>query len=237
MPKNITVGLNVGVISVAGLSATGRVKRNLSFAHMKNAVKRCKALIDLEQDSSQQSFGDNFEDYRAEWLSALMSGAASGEAYVNELIDRMGCNPDDVRWKMKALREKTKIFLKVERDLAFNLGRAESKKMQMVLNVRHAIMHFKPFFDDQNQISKELENELPILASCKLVDDGAPFFPMRCISSAYAIWATQCVLGFIHIVDEAVSEERYSKHFGVLEAELSAIQNYLPVGWAFSPHI
>ena len=219
VPKIMVPGS--GSFSVSGSDLRTGIKRNLSLPHMKNAVKRCKELNALEKRSDSHNFGEHFEDYRAEWLSAVTSCAASAEAYVNELIDRMRSDPNDSRWGNKSLLDKTKIFLKSECNTTFDKGLSKSRNMKVVLCLRNAIMHFKPYYDDENAKSAELENALPNLVGCKLVDVGSPFFPMRCVSSDYAIWATRAALCFVQYVDELVSERRYPKHFAALEMELA----------------
>ena len=226
MSKNTIIGLGVGSYSASGPDMTGRVKRNLSLPHMKNAVSRCISLFELQANSASHNFADHFESYRSEWLSSVMSSAASGEAYVNEMIDRLGSDPDNDNWKKEPAHKKAKKFLMEGRQIKFDLGWRETKNFGQVLEVRNAIMHFKPKFDDENERSKGFEKDLPDLRQNSLVDKEAPFFPMRCISFEYSRWAVFSALDFIRTLDEKTGEGRYAKHFGVLEGQLGGLEGH-----------
>lgn len=195
-----------------------RVKRTLALAHIKNAAKRSDELARLEQEHKDEAFGPVLEDLTSEWLSAIISSAAGMEAYVNELIDGQGQDPGDPIWGRRSPTRKAKCFVSnvFSRDL--DIGSEPFQSAQAVHDLRNKIMHFRPYFDDQNETSQELERTLPNLETCFLVDEGAPFFPVRCVSSAYSNWAVVSALSFIKEVDRVVGEDRFNKHFrGVAE--------------------
>lgn len=226
MAKNKIMGLGAGKFSISGSDASiGSIKRNLSIPHARNAVKRCISLWELQRDASTHTFSEHFEDYRSEWLSVLMSSAASGEAFVNEMIVRLGGDPDDPRWKKEPAHKKAKKYLKREFQKSLNLDEPAFKDFVKVISVRNAIMHFKPKYDDDNKTSSDLEMALPSLAQCPLLDDGAPFFPMRCVSFEFASWAVGSTLEFVRCLNELTDEGQYKKHFAKLESELAELED------------
>ena len=161
-----------------------------------------------------------FGEMQSEWLSCTMSAAAGAEAFLNELLDGKGFDPDDHTWAKGKLTKRSKNFFKFGLKINLSIGTPVYQDLNVLCEFRHAILHFKAYFDDENELSRKLEEQAPSLKECYLIRGQAPFFAMRCVSSEYAIWSVKAALAFIEELDRVSGNHSYAPNFAGLAQEI-----------------
>lgn len=158
--------------------------------------------------------------HRAHVMNAILSSVAFAEAAVNELYqDASDCHHSYVSeldqrhilllsdyWNMTEIQNKSHISLLDKFQLAllfcdkevFDKGANPYQDVQMVVNLRNAIVHFKPesiSASDDHRLSTKLKNKFP--ENQLMRESGNPYFPDKCLGFGCALWAWKSTENFV----------------------------------------
>lgn len=196
------------------------------MAHLTNAARRTVELARLERENSGASFGPGlFEDLRSEWLSATVSSAFGAEAFFNEFAASKGRDPDGEAWRTGSLGKRAERLLADICDRS-QVSSKVKQNIDNLQNLRDAIVHYKT--DDAYRYPKTRGGlrfvEQLGLRKNPLVDTTADFFPIRCVSSAYARWSIEAALDYIDEVLRLSTNLGFDRHLRKLRDLLTDIE-------------
>lgn len=193
------------------VQATGQVIANFAWQHLKAATIFRDHVIALENEHVNDEFGAFFEEIRSFASACFMSSAASLEALINELfIAHNGAlrsqinNFEDEFWgrngiERKPILEKYKLALQMLNATPLDEHTSPFKDVWGLIELRNALVHYKPTWDTDRQrrvsLIEVLNGRFPL---SPLLDAGADFISMKCMSAGCARWAVNTTLSFMH---------------------------------------
>jgi len=192
------------------LEATGRVIANFAWQHLKAAATFRDHVVGIESQNAGKPFGPFFEDVRSYGSACIMSAAASLEALVNEFF----INPDGplrcmmgdfesefwgrggIEWKPPL--DKYQVALKMLGRPQFDELAPPFRDTWALLELRNALVHYKPTWDPDRKRKVEL---VEVLAGkyhlSPFPDSGADFVTMKSMSAGCARWVISTSLMFM----------------------------------------
>lgn len=198
-----------GTLSITAY-ATGRVIANFAWQHLKAASTFRDHVVDLEHANSGQEFGAFFENIRTYASGCIMSAAASLEALINELF----ITPDGplrqrlpdfeaefwgrggIEWKPPL--EKYQIALDMLGHARLNEHEPIYRNAWALVELRNALVHYKPTWDPDRQRKVELVEVLSgTYPTSPFLDGGADFVTMKSMSAGCASWVISTTVAFM----------------------------------------
>lgn len=192
------------------VEATGRVIANFAWQHLKAAATFRDRVVAFESQNANQPFGSFFEDIRSYGSACIMSAAASLEALVNECfitpegpLRRKLSNFESEFWgrggiEWKPPLEKYQVALDMLGQPRFYEPALPFRDAWALVELRNALVHYKPTWDPDRQRKVEL---LEILAGkydlSPFPDSGADFVTMRSMSAGGMRWVISTVVNFV----------------------------------------
>jgi hypothetical protein len=172
-------------------------------------------VIALEGEHVGQPLGAFFEEIRSYASGCLLSAAASLEALINELYIAHNCRLrtqfadfESEFWGENGIERKRilkKYQLALEMLGAAHLDQhcAPYRDAWALLELRNALVHFKPTWDPEHQRRVELVDVLAGRFSLSPFPDvGADFISAKCMSGGCAQWAVATTFALIHEFDQ-----------------------------------
>ena len=170
------------------------------------AARFSRRVAELEESNRSQEFGSFWEEILHNSIASIMCCSSSLEAYANELFfDRGTVFPKfstpllDNLWETyerKTTLEKFEFALLLSEKPSIDKGSTPYRDVQIVVELRNALVHFKPEWDTQAdrhlKLSKKLENKF----------DPSPFlndkliFPRRWATHGCTSWGVHSCLKF-----------------------------------------
>ncbi len=203
----------VAVVNVQ-VHANARVIANFAWQHLKAASTFRDQVLALEAANSGRAFGVFFEDIRSYGSACIMSTAASLEALVNEFF----INPEGplrrqlkdfdtdfsgrggIEWK--APLEKYQVALDMLGQARMNQQSPSFRNAWALLDLRNALVHYKPTWDPDRQRKVELVDVLfGQYELSTFPDAGADFVTMRTMSGGCMNWVIAAALAFLRDFD------------------------------------
>ncbi len=196
-----------------GFSASVSIKSNFSGPHLSSAALFSWKVGDIEDQHKDDEFGSFFEEIRSYSMACVISSVASLEAYANEIfIDHKEYFPEiDERivvkfWELyeqKSILDKYSFVLFLKDKGEFNKGESPYQDIAALIKLRNALVHFKPEWDDQQNIHKTVASKLlGRFEPTKFMGLLEPLFPKRWSSSGCTKWAVRSVIDFVTVFDE-----------------------------------
>jgi hypothetical protein len=190
--------------------ATGRVIANFAWQHMKAATTFRDRVVALEALNVDQSFGSFFEDIRSYGSACIMSAAASIEALINEFfitpegpLRKMLGDFESEFWgrggiEWKSPLEKYQIALDMLGCPKFDEHTPPYPDVWALIELRNALVHYKPTWDPDRQRKIELVEVLvDKYALSPFPDAGADFVTMRSMSAGCMRWVILTAIQFL----------------------------------------
>ncbi len=194
------------------------IKNNLSKFHLKTAqlfADRCKLVED--EDSALEWPQPRYEELKSYASASIMMSVASLEASINELfleaIDRSKNSLEPLSaaqmtllaelWKAtdrsNAL-SKYQIVLTACGKSPFETGKPPFKEAKLLTDLRNALVHFKPEWDDELKEHRKLEAKLKGRFNNNRLSEQATgrmtWFPNKCLGAGAARWAITTTIEF-----------------------------------------
>lgn len=186
------------------LIATARSQRRFAVQHLLSASLFSRQVGELERANMGQEFGPFFEQILANASACVFACIASLEAYANEFyIDREVNFPhlqSDVAerfWQLfgqKPILEKFELALLLKNQPVLDRGKNPTQDIKALVNLRNALTHFRPEWEDEKQAHQTLSNQLQgkFKPSQFLPDEGT-IFPLQWACHSCTTWAvTSC---------------------------------------------
>jgi hypothetical protein len=208
-------GESIGFVratEAAGLtvSATARVISNFAWQHMKAASIFRDHVVRLEIKHRDESFSSFFEEIRSYGSGCIMSVAASIEALINELfitpegpLRRQIADFESEFWgrngiEFKQPLEKYQLALSMLGKPKFDTSVAPYKDAWVLVELRNALVHYKPTWDPDRQRKVEMVELLGgKYQTSPFVDAGADFVTMKSMCSGCMNWAIATAVAFL----------------------------------------
>ena len=147
-------------------SVSTSVKSNFSVPHLFSAALFSRHVAELEENHKNDEFGVFFEEIRSYSMACVISSIASLEAYANEIfIDHTKYFPEIKErivikfWELyeqKSILDKFAFALFVKDKGNFKKGASPYQDIDALIKLRNALVHFKPEWDDQQNIHQKV---------------------------------------------------------------------------------
>lgn len=215
--KMTSIHSSSGVLeaSAATVNLTGRVITAFAWQHLKAATIFRDHASNLEVMHEAQPLGAFFEEMRSYVSACVMSATACLEAFINEIFmaphyalrskfvhferefwGKNGIEGRSILAKYKTALHKLGMPPVDEKSQAF-------KDAWGLIELRNALIHFKPTWDPDRRRKVELVQILnDRYMTSPFVDEGADFITMKSMSAGCARWAVNTVLAFLHAFDD-----------------------------------
>jgi len=216
---NSVPALTIGDVTTMKLPAiqfqgTATVIANFAWQHLKAATIFRDHLIKLEAEYADQPFRSFFEEIRSYGSACIMSSAASLEALINELFiahntplrAKVGNFESDFwgRWgiERKKILEKYQTALKMLDAPQLDQHSAPYRDAWALIELRNALVHYKPTWDPERNRSVELAEVLKDkFALSPFPGATTDFVSERCMSAGCAKWAVASCVALINEFD------------------------------------
>ncbi len=206
-----------------GHPATARIKTNFAVQHMLAAARFSRLSAGVESSQVTESSDIDFDELTSYVTATILTSAAGLEANINELfIDahrffseytegnsqylwellwgKVECKPTLQKYELAFWLKK---HARMSADQASPLY-ASLRSAKTLIDVRNALLHFKPQWDDEEKSHRALADRL-LEANIETRDSGGSMtiFPTAFMTGQMARWAVLTNLDFI----EAFSRE------------------------------
>jgi hypothetical protein len=212
----------------ARAGTSGRVIANFALQHLKAAVTFRDHVAAIETRSLHEPLGPFFDDVRSYGSACFMSAVASLEALINEFF----ITPEGpLRRKLKdfesdfwgrggierrSILEKYQVALDMLGRTRFDEHDAIFKNAWALVELRNALIHYKPTWDPDRKRKVELIEVLAgKYATSPFVDSGSDFVTMQSMSGGCMRWAVATVVAFMREFHAraAIDEHKMSSFF------------------------
>lgn len=224
LAAEVTVGLQA--------SASARVIANFALQHLKAAITFRDHVLRIEAENATHAFGPFFEDIRSYGSACIMSTAASLEALINELFiwpegplrkqlvdfEATFWGRGGIEWKPPL--EKYQIALEMLGRPRLDEHSAVFRSAWALIELRNALVHYKPTWDPDRQRKVELIDVLSGQYDLSAFPDRlSDFVAMRTMSGSCMRWVVITALAFLREFDSrAQLDERKMSGFWRLDA-------------------
>lgn len=192
------------------MEATGRVIATFAWQHLKAASTFRDQVATIEFQNEGQQFGPFFEDIRSYASACIMSASASLEALINEFfiapegqLRKMLEDFETAFWgrggiERKPPLEKYQMALDMLGCVKFDEHAAPFRDAWALIELRNALVHYKPTWDPDRQRKVELVEILSGKYSLSpFPDNEADFVTMQSMSAGCTRWVISTVVSFM----------------------------------------
>jgi hypothetical protein len=204
------------------MEATARVISNFAWQHLKAASIFREHLVSLETEHADQPFGSFFEEIRSYGSACIMSAVASLESLINELFiahnSRLRAQLRDFEsefWgkagiEQKPILKKYQLALEKLGQPPLNEHVSPYRDAWALIELRNALVHFKPTWDPEHRCRVELVEILADRFSpSPFSDEGADFVSMKCMSVSCANWVMATTVALIIEFDSRTNLDKH----------------------------
>jgi hypothetical protein len=202
-----------------GNTATPRLKTHFNVQHMVAAAVFARKVYEIEASYDNEEglvSGEAHYAHRGYVAGAVFSAVASLEATINELfIDAQDRDPhtfkgaDPVfapslarRWgkvERRPTLRKYQIALELAKKQEFPKDSSPYEEVDSLIDLRNALVHYKPEWDIDQRKHKEIEDRLKSrFALNPFSGPNDAFFPKKCLGHGCAEWAINSGVSFIN---------------------------------------
>lgn len=190
------------------IQATLRTRTNFSVLHMFSAVSFSKQVNLIEEQNKGAVFGAFYEDVFSYSTACIFSVVASLESYINEIYIDGGINFPDIRaevmeevWKntdKKPILEKYDFALLLKKKSLLIKGDGLYQNVNLVINLRNTLIHFKPEWDGQQSEHCKISAKLQGKFGKSPFMENESFLPKAWASYECTNWAVKSCIDFIY---------------------------------------
>lgn len=197
---------------------TAKLRVNLSFQHMQEAIHLAELSKVCEADNLGKTFADGvfFDHHRAYVVGAIMTSVASVEAKINEffldatdnllgsILDTGSQDLLAELWKIAddkkfPILQKYQIALAATKRSKFDTSKRPYQDVDLLIDLRNMLVHFKPEWNNDKKRHWKIEEKLSgrFTLNPFWPKDDPNFFPFKCLSYGCASWAVTYSMNFI----------------------------------------
>ncbi|MCB2006233.1 MAG: hypothetical protein KDH93_14545 [Rhodoferax sp.] len=211
----MTIRASVDERADVSVVASARVIATFALQHLKAAATFRDQVVAIEAVNAATPFGEFFEDIRSYASASIMSAAAALEALINEMfitpegrLRPLLHNFDIDFWDDRQGIERLPPLKKYQRALSMlgkpqlNTSSAAYRSASGLVELRNALVHFKPSWDPDRRRKVEMVETLSGMYQLSpFVGEGSDFVTMRSMSSGCSAWAVSTVVAFLREFD------------------------------------
>lgn len=181
-------------------------RTNLAVQNMLAAARFSRRVTELEDSNRSQPFGSFWEEILHNSIASVMCCSSSLEAYANELFfDREAVFPKfsapllDNLWETyerKTTLEKFEFALLLSEKSGIDKGATTYQDVQIVVELRNALVHFKPEWDTQAHRHQKLSENLKNKFGPSPFLNDVLIFPRRWATHGCTSWGVRSCLKF-----------------------------------------
>lgn len=210
-PKSVTMKVTV---SSPNLS----IRTSLTMQHVHASAHFARLSADLEKSYSGKVPQKQDTKHRAYVTGAIVSAAAFLEAVINEIyidatersqyllkslapseVEAIGAVWGDVEDKRISTLPKYQLALALAQKKKFEEGKSFYQDVASLIDLRNALVHYKPEWDTKQKMHKKIEDRLRGKFSLNpWSPKNAAFFPKKCLSYGCAEWAVSASIKFVN---------------------------------------
>ena len=217
-PKGLELTATAAQIHVSGMPATIRTRANFAGQHFLAAAMFARISGQLETNNAGGSSADPFFTEITGYVTGtLLTASFALEAYINQVfIDgdvfpapHLGGNTQElwnIWWRQiesKKTLDKYNLALDLKEQAHFTKDSSQPGNhlflsANLLIDVRNALVHFKPQWDDEQKSHKQITQRLlkePVNSSP--FGSTSPLFPHDFMSHDMARWAVRAAWNFI----------------------------------------
>ena len=188
-------------------SAIAKTRTNLALHHLFAACRFSAKVKEIENANLGKEFSGFWEEILHNSLGVATLSVAALESYANEIyfegaVLKPSMNASAAEKianiiDRETILEKYALALSITADKKLDLSIPVTQNVKALIDVRNAIIHFKPEWFGENgkheKLSLTLKNKFkpsPFLAN-------EPLFPMSWASHSFTVWALKTTVDFI----------------------------------------
>lgn len=207
-PPKVIKGAGVLEVANATVTAKADIRVNMAVSNLLSSATLCRQVGEVERANAGKDFGGFWQDIFANASGSVFTAVASLESYANELfIDRKQVFPEfredvmDKLWELyeqKSILEKFEFALLLKNAPAFDRGGAPYQGVDTIIQLRNALMHFKPEWLSMQKKHANLSIRLKQNATLSpFFSSIEPLFPRGWASHATVQWVIRNTLEFM----------------------------------------
>lgn len=182
-------------------------------SHLSAAIHFHKAVAEIEQANSGKEYGEFWDIAQYNAVACVLTAVAAIEAYANEIYaDRsqfFGSQAADqidemMRICSKNMRTletiaKLELFLRVAKNTAIDRGRDPYRSICALIELRNAVVHFKPEPNSNAPAHEALSKKLRscIKPGPFIQANNEALFPRRWVSASSTRWVILSTIAFV----------------------------------------
>jgi hypothetical protein len=229
---------HASIRATAHMTVRTAVRHYLSTSHLRAAshLGSLANKIELEHQDSpwDEALTPYINEHRAYVIGAILTSASFLEASINELFSDAYDHPQKLNgisrnakavmsslWQTEHFNRHAGVLEKFETALEvagkdnFRKGDAEFQNAKILLELRNALVHFKPEFTatDESQVSKttshgrlsrSLRGKFDPSKLGGVDKTGSVFFPQKCLGYGCAAWSVKSSFQFAQLFYEKI---------------------------------
>lgn len=211
------------MVSMSG-SGGARIRANFSVLHLLAAASFSRRVAEIEHEHAEEQFGPFYDDVLANASACILLSVASLEAYANKLfIDwekHLPSMPEAAMesiWgfaERQSLTDKFDLFLRLREAPAIDRGKTPYQDIRALVELRNALTHIQPEWDDEQSIHKKVSNALRgKFSPSPFLSKTDPLFPKGWATAECTKWAVNACQKFVFtFADLATLEYRFEKY-------------------------
>ena len=219
-------------LSSVSMKVAVRVRTSLAGQHMLAAALFSRRVKAIESENQGKSFGPFYEEILSFSSACVLMAVAALEAYANEVYaDRGRHFPNidamivDKCWELieqKPILEKLGFALSLLKAPQLEKGQYPYQDADTLIQLRNALMHFKPAWDTESEahanLSRRLKNVKYKFAPSPFFSAHEPVFPRTWATHGCTKWAVETALA---IIDKFESRAKFTPKFAPFKDRLA----------------
>lgn len=189
-----------------------RQRSNFAVQHLMSAARFARLCHKIEQENEGNRLGSFYDEIISYVTAAVFASVAALEANINEtfadamdgFISFQDLTSTELHKKWHLIERKPTLAkyqyaLVMQKKDQMQENDCEYQFAYILIEVRNALVHFKPEWHDQQKKHDEIGEKLK--GKFKLspfVESGSPLFPTRCMTHGFADWSVETSLAFIN---------------------------------------
>lgn len=196
-----------GMLPALTGTATAITQTNLSGLYLLSACSFARQVKSLEAENEGKEFAEFWEEIFGYASATILTTVAALESYINEFfidaynnfetVDKHTLSIVTEAYESKRILEKFGLALRLKKLSEFKKGDRIFQNVQLLIDLRNALVHFKPEWGNEQKEHAKLSGKLrgrfeasPFLSDSRL-------FPKAWASHGCCVWAIESTMAFI----------------------------------------
>lgn len=198
-------------------SANVKTRTNLALHHLFAACRFSAKVKEIENANLGKKFSGFWEEILHNSLGVATLSVAALESYANEMYfegavlkPSMNASAAEEMASIidrETILKKYALALSITTGKKLDLGISVTQNVKALIEVRNAIIHFKPEWFGESDKHEKLSTALKKRFNASPFLANEPLFPLAWASHSFTVWALKTTINFIeHFHSEADTE-------------------------------